>query len=521
MADIVLINPRCKTSYWGLEFALPLFGKRAALPPAGLALLAAVTPPEHRVTIMDENVAPLDFGKLARADLVGVTGMSVQRFRMAEILDRLQPYDCVTLVGGPWVTVSESYFKGQTDVIFIGEAETAWPRFLHDWQHGTPQPRYAQAERTDLTRLPLPRWDLVSSRHYLFGSIQLSRGCPHACDFCDIIITYGHQPRMKTTSQVLAELDLLRHQHKEIVFIVDDNMMADRRGMKALLRELVDWQQRHGFPFFFAGQASIDCADDAELLALMTAANVQALFIGLETPSETALRGANKRQNVQPDRGDMVQRVHRIQEAGIDVASGMIVGFDSDDARIFDAHLRFACEARIAQVMTGMLYAIPKTPFYDRLKAEGRIDMDDRTPFGTNVRPARLSRAELSAGFLKLLSDLYEPAAYFSRMDALFLNPDIHFAPARATYMRTHRLARLRDRTGSLLRCAYLAWQMQWHIPERALRAEYRGRMRGWMRQRREPFDWFCLLVKCAFHYHYYCMTRQPDEQPRDVVNTF
>ncbi len=521
MADIVLINPRCKLSYWGLEFALPLFGKRAALPPAGLALLAALTPPEHRVTIMDENVAPLDFELLARADLVGVTGMSVQRFRMTEILESLQQHACFTLAGGPWVTVSETYFAGLANVIFIGEAETTWPQFLNDWQAGAARPRYEQAERTDLTRLPPPRWDLVPPRHYLFGSIQLSRGCPFACDFCDIIITYGRQPRMKTVSQVLAELDVLRHQHQEIVFIVDDNMIADRRGMKALLRELAAWQQRHGFPFFFAGQASINCADDAELLALMAAANVQALFIGLETPSETALYGANKGQNVQPERGDLVQRVHRIQDTGIDVASGMIVGFDSDDARIFDAHLRFAREARIAQVMTGMLYAIPKTPFYNRLLAEGRIDMEDHTPFGTNVRPALLSRAELRAGFLKLLRDLYAPAAYFERLDALFFSPDLRFAPARTAYMHAHPLARLRDRAGSLLRCVYLAWQMQRRIPDRALRAEYCGRMRGWMRQRHEPFDWFCLLVKCAFHYHYYCMTRQPEERLPDVMNTF
>lgn len=521
MANIVLINPRCEHSHWGLEFALPLFGKRAALPPGGLALLAALTPPGHRITLVDENVEPLDFEQLARADIVGVTGMNVQRFRMTEILTELKERGVFTITGGPWVTVSEDYFAGVVDTVFIGEAENTWPRFLQDWETGTPQRRYEQAERTDITRLPLPRWDLLATRRYLFGSIQLSRGCPFQCDFCDIIITYGRRPRLKTSTQVLAELDELRRQRKEIVFIVDDNMIADRPGMKALLRELGTWQRRYGFPFFFAGQASIDVADDAELLRLMADANVQALFIGLETPNETALRDMKKTQNIQPASGSLVERVHRIQAAGIDVTSGMVLGFDSDGSDVFAAHLRFAREARIAQVMTGMLSAIPKTPFYERLSAEGRLDPADRNAFGTNVLPVQMGRAELRDGFLKLVHDLYEPAAYFERLEALFLDPDIVFAPARTQYMREHRWARVKDRAGSQLRYAYLAWQLRCRIPDRSLRAEYRRRLQKWRRHRQEPFELFCFLVKCAFHFHYHLIAKHMAEGRPELMNTF
>src|SRR3954452_15491303 len=189
MADIVLINPRFEVSYWGFEHAMPVFGKRANLPVACLPLLAALTPPGHTVTLMDENVAPIDFERCAKADLVGVTGMIVQRFRMKEILAELKARGCFTAVGGPWVSVREDYFGPLADVIFVGEAEETWPRFLEERQTGTHAPRYEQAEMSAMTRVPTPRFDLLKMNEYMFGSVQFSRGCPFQCDFCDIIVT--------------------------------------------------------------------------------------------------------------------------------------------------------------------------------------------------------------------------------------------------------------------------------------------------------------------------------------------
>ncbi|MGA9488965.1 MAG: cobalamin-dependent protein, partial [Mycobacterium sp.] len=228
MADIVLLNPRFEESYWGLEHALPLLGKKCNLPTACLPLLAALTPAGHSVSIVDENVEPIDYDRLAKADIVGLTGMTVQRARMLEILRELKTRDVCTIVGGPWVTVQEDYFEGLADAIFIGEAETTWPQFLEEWAEGRHRYRYEQAEPTDMTQLPVPRYDLLKTKDYLFGSVQFSRGCPFQCEFCDIIVTFGRRPRLKTSAQVIAELEAMRKQHLKMAFIVDDNLIGNK-----------------------------------------------------------------------------------------------------------------------------------------------------------------------------------------------------------------------------------------------------------------------------------------------------
>ncbi|HZU35653.1 MAG TPA: cobalamin-dependent protein, partial [Gemmataceae bacterium] len=228
MADIVIVNPRFEVSYWGLEHALPILGKRANLPVAALPLLAALTPGEHTVTLVDENVEAINFERLAQADIVALTGMSVQRFRMREILTELKQRGVFTVIGGPWVTVQEDYFEELADVIFIGEAEETWPRFLQEWKEGRHARRYEQAQKTDMTRVPTPRFDLLKTQHYLFGSVQFSRGCPYQCEFCDIIVTFGRRPRLKTGEQIIAELEALRAQEIDIAFIVDDNLIGNK-----------------------------------------------------------------------------------------------------------------------------------------------------------------------------------------------------------------------------------------------------------------------------------------------------
>jgi radical SAM superfamily enzyme YgiQ (UPF0313 family) len=195
MADIVLINPKFEISFWGFEHALPFFGKRANMPVAALPLLAALTPAGHRVTIIDENVEPIDFDRCARADIVGVTGMIVQRQRMREVVVELKRRGCHVAIGGPWISVKEDYFDGLADVIFVGEAEETWPRFLDDWAHGRAAPRYEQTNKTDMSKVPAPRLDLIKANRYAFGSIQFSRGCPFLCEFCDIIVMFGPDHR--------------------------------------------------------------------------------------------------------------------------------------------------------------------------------------------------------------------------------------------------------------------------------------------------------------------------------------
>jgi radical SAM superfamily enzyme YgiQ (UPF0313 family) len=395
MADIILINPRFDFSFWGLEHALPFIGKRAALPVAALPLLAALTPPGHALTIIDENVEPIDFERCAKADIVGVTGMVVQRSRMREILTELKRRGAFTVVGGPWASVSENYFDNLADVVFVGEAEETWPRFLVDWKKGHIVHRYEQADKTDMGQVPVPRFDLLKMRHYAFGSIQFSRGCPFQCEFCDIIVVFGRRPRIKTSKQIIAELEALRHQSLSIVFIVDDNLIGNKTAIKVVLHDVIEWQQANGFPLTFVTEASIDLADDDELMRLMTEANIAVVFVGVESPNEGSLRETRKLQNLRPG-GSMVEKVHRIQAAGMEVWAGMILGFDNDDEHIFAAHRRFLREARISTAMVGMLSAIPKTPLYDRLAAAGRLDTSDHPADGTNVLPFKMSRQTLS-----------------------------------------------------------------------------------------------------------------------------
>lgn len=520
MARIVLINPRFEASYWGMEYALPLFRRRANLPTACLPLLAALTPKGHEITLVDENVESLDFELLAQADVVGVTGMSVQRTRMREILTELKRRGIFTAVGGPWVTVREDYFGDLADVIFVGEAEDTWPQFLADFEAGRHRTRYEQAERTDMTRVPVPRYDLLKTQHYMFGSLQISRGCPFQCEFCDIIVTFGRRPRLKTADQVVRELDNLLAQGMETAFIVDDNLIGNKQAVKPVLARVAQWQQEHDYAINFFTEASLDLADDPELMQLMIDANINSVFVGIESPNEASLRETKKFQNVR-DGGTIVEKVRRIQKMGLDVWCGMILGFDHDDETVFDAHYRFLHEARVVQAMVGMLAAIPKTPLYSRLAAAGRIGEEDEAEYGTNVLPVQMTRTELRDGYLRLLQSLHEPNSFFGRLDDLFLDPEFRLSTTRARYWRRHPWSRLRAGTWHLLRAVGVFWQLMRMVPDAALRREYRRRIGNLIRRRPDPVLAFIYVLKCALHYHVHKMTEQMASRSMQVVNTF
>ena len=518
-ADIVLINPRFEVSYWGMEHALPIFGKRAAMPVAALPLLAALTPPGHRVTIFDENVEPLDFDRIARADIVGVTGMSVQRARMRAILRELRRRDVFTVVGGPWVSVHEDYFGDLARTVFVGEAEDTWPQFLHDWRDGAPRPRYEQTARTDMSTVPVPRYDLLDMQQYLFGSIQFSRGCPFQCEFCDIIVTFGRRPRLKTAAQIVSELDALHALRAEVVFIVDDNLIGNKKAIRPLLEALAAWQEDHGFPFVLVTEASLDLAEDEELMRLMLDANILSVFVGIESPNEASLLETRKHQNVKDGR-TIVDRVGAIRNAGLEVWCGIIVGFDHDDEGIFESQRQFLREAGIAQAMVGMLFAIPKTPLHARLAAQGRLDPDDESPFGTNVMPARMSRSALRDGYVRLMEDIYRPDAYFERLESSVGN-GAPFAPARAKYWRRHPLARVKGQMRNAVRAAGLYIRLMHHVEDAELKKRYRREAGRQLLRRRDPGYLLGYLVRCGFHYHHSTLAGQMAGERQPVVNSF
>jgi radical SAM superfamily enzyme YgiQ (UPF0313 family) len=510
MADIVIINPRFDISFWGLEHCMPLFGKRANLPVACLSLLAALVPDHHDVTLVDENVEDIDFDRLARADLVCLTGMSIQGRRLIEILENVKALGVMTVVGGPMATVEPESLEGLADVLFLGEADETWPHFLTEWEQGRHKSRYKQADKSDITKLPLPRIDKLKIDRYMFGSLQISRGCPFTCEFCDIIITFGRRPRLKTSAQVLAELEAFQHAGMRIVFVVDDNLIGNKKALKPILRDIIQWQQERAYPLTLFTEASLDLAEDEELMELMGLANFQNVFIGIETPNEESLRETKKLQNVRPNAGTLLDRVHRIQNRGFDVWCGMIVGFDHDDPSIFGVMPTFIGEARIANAMINLLHAIPTTPLYDRLKQAGRLNDDEASDrYGTNVVPLGMSREELRDGFLGLMQACYTADAYFQRLDAQFIDGNFKFAMHEVPYWSSHRGAWAKRSFLNYVRYAAIAGRLLGHVADPELRSRYRRQLWRIFRARwREPHILFIYALKTATHYHYAAIAR-------------
>ena len=411
---VCLVNPRFRPSYWGLEHALPLLpgDKRNTTVTGALPALAALAPEFCDVTLLDENVEEIDFTALATFDVVGVTGMIVQRERMREILARLRGLGPIVVAGGPYVSVAEEEFVQRCDVRFVGEAEETWPEFLRDLAHGRPTfARYQQFERTDMATVPAPRYDLLKVDRYVIASLQFSRGCPFLCEFCDIITIFGRRPRTKTTEQMLREFDTLRRAGMRQCFLVDDNFIGNKAKARELLLALIPWQEQHGYPLLLSTEASINLADEPELLDLMHRANFRQVFIGIESPRATSLAETRKNQNLRGD--SMAAKLQRIRDSGLVIQAGFIVGFDADDAGIFEEQYDFIQDSGIAMAIVAPLSAIPGTPLHDRLKKEGRLLAGNPR---LNIRPLQMEPDVLLAGYDRLMHRLYDPDAYFGRL---------------------------------------------------------------------------------------------------------
>jgi radical SAM superfamily enzyme YgiQ (UPF0313 family) len=306
----------------------------------------------------------------------------------------------------------------------------------------------------------------------------------------------------------------------EIAFIVDDNLIGNKRGIKPILQQIIQWQRARGYPFAFFAEASIDLADDAELLELFVEANIQAVFVGVETPNEESLKETKKFQNLRSG-GTLVDKIHRIQRAGMEVWTGMIVGFDHDDQRIFDLQLDFVSQARVVHAMCGMLTAIPKTPLHARLAKEERLDLNDESPFGTNVIPKLMTREALRDGFLRVMHGINDVDRFFDRADSLYLDREFCFNRAQQAHWRTHRWQWLKSQTRTLARCVILYRRLMRAIPEPNLRQEYRRRLKRIWLQRREPAALFVYILKCAVHYHYRRISFGLESEKEKLVNTF
>jgi radical SAM superfamily enzyme YgiQ (UPF0313 family) len=406
---LLLINPRFPESFWSFKWALDrvVSGKRALNPPLGLATLAALCPADWDVSIVDENIASLPLAP--EADIIGIGGMGVQFRRQRELLAYYRGRGYHVVAGGSFASLCPERYEDLADTVVAGEAEYIWPRFCRDAERGEPGRLYQETGTVSLEDSPVPRFDLLDLHKYQTVSLQFSRGCPFRCEFCDIIVMFGRKPRTKTPAQVGRELDALRARGVHSVFFVDDNLIGNKPAAKELLRYLAEYQREHGYRFQLGTEASLNLAQDPELLALFRAANFGWVFIGIESPDEASLKETLKFQNT---RQDLLTSVRAIYAHGIDVFAGFILGFDHDTPESFARQRRFITDSGIQAAMIGLLQATPKTPLYERLAADGRLipdtDASDNVKLRTNVMPKGMSYDQLLAGYRDLHWRLFD-----------------------------------------------------------------------------------------------------------------
>ncbi len=413
--NALLIYPQFPETYWSFKHALKFVGKRAAQPPLGLMTVAALLPHDWQKRLVDTNVERLRDHDLDWADVVLLSAMHIQQPSLAAIVERCRARGLRTVVGGP-VASSVAAADLEVDHVVIGEAEDLIAELARDLEQGTAKPVYQAIERPEMTTSPLPDLSLIKMRRYSTMTVQYSRGCPFNCEFCDIIEIYGRRPRTKAVAQVLAELDQLRAAGwREAVFIVDDNFIGNKARAKELLHALVDWRSRYHTTFDFNTEASLNLADDPELLQLMKEAGFISVFLGIETPDESGLIASNKLQNT---RRSLLESVATIQSYGIQVMGGFILGFDTDREDIFDRMVEFIQKSGIPVAMVGLLQAMPGTQLFRRLLNEGRIvdaGGGNNTDSKLNFLP-QMDANKLVEGYRSVLKQIYNCEAYYERV---------------------------------------------------------------------------------------------------------
>jgi radical SAM superfamily enzyme YgiQ (UPF0313 family) len=413
--NVLLIYPRFPEAYWSFRHAVSFEGKRAAQPPLGLMTVAALLPASWNKRLIDTNVERLRERELAWADVAFISGMHVQNRDMIAIVRLCRARGVRTVVGGP-IASSLSAAELECDHLVIGEGEDVVPALARDLEEGAGQPVYQSCERPSLERSPLPDLSLIRMSRYSTMAVQCSRGCPYNCEFCDIIEIYGRRPRNKAVPQVLAELEqLYEARWRGPVFMVDDNFIGNKARARELLAAIAAWQEAHKHPFRFITEASINLADDAELLGSMQAARFTSVFLGIETPDQESLSATNKHQNTQRN---LLASVTTIQNYGIEVMAGFILGFDTDREDIFDHLVDFIQQSAIPIAMVGLLQAMPGTQLFRRLSGEGRI-LDagggNNTGSQLNFLP-RMSSDRLLEGYRNVLRRIYSSEAWYERV---------------------------------------------------------------------------------------------------------
>jgi radical SAM superfamily enzyme YgiQ (UPF0313 family) len=414
--NILFANPEVPDTFWSFRHALKFISLTAPFPPLGLLTVAALLPPEWNKRLVDLNIENLSDDDIRWADYVFLGSMSVQERSARDILARSQQLSRPVVAGGPLFTARPDEFP-EVDHLVLNEAELTLPRFLEDLSRGVPERRYTSTQWADVTKTPVPLWDLANIRKYSSMNVQFSRGCPYDCEFCDITVLYGRAPRTKTTDQLIREFDSLKHRGwSGDVFLVDDNFIGNKPLLKQdLLPALIQWRKKQKHPFTLNTEVSLNLADDEELMDLMVQAGFSHVFVGVESPNEESLLECKKVPNY---RRDLLASVHRIQTKGLQVQGGFILGFDNDPESIFERMIAFIQESGIVTAMVGLLNAPVGTRLFKRMSEQGRLlntMSGDNTDFSMNFVP-KMDMDALLKGYRTVLETIYAPKHYYARV---------------------------------------------------------------------------------------------------------
>ncbi len=414
---ILFVYPQVSETFWSFKYALRVVRRKAAFPPLGALTVAAMLPQSWQKKLVDINVRALEDQDILWADYVFISAMIAQKNSAREVADRCRSLGVRMVGGGP---LFRAYPEGFADLdhLVFGEAESIISELVMDLESGRPKRSYRATEFPSLDGIPVPLWELINLNDYASMSIQYSRGCPFNCEFCDVIVMNGRVPRLKPNEQVLAELEALYSRGwRGSVFIVDDNFIGNTKMVKSLLRSIISWQKGRPRHLNFFTEASVNLAEDPELMDLMVRAGFNKVFLGLETPIEEGLKECGKAQNLRRSLSESVATIHR---HGLAVMGGFIIGFDSDPPDVFQRQVNFIQKNGIVTAMIGLLTAIPGTRLHSRLESEGRMlfnSSGDNTDVSGSLNfITRMDRTKLIEGYRWAMNSVYSPEMYYNRI---------------------------------------------------------------------------------------------------------